>query len=231
MNVIIKGIYNIDKWIRPYAYVLEDKAEVQVKEKKRSRYMKRTSKKTKNKISERNEKEKTDFLKTGAIGIKLMNVSKVMERKEVIERLSICPPQTAYYCHEDGHHQIAVKFEKGSSKKFQVRNDYKRKNLEPIIEHKIKGLGDKTHLIPVGFHGSENDERLLIRFDSKINRGSLKAKEKLAAKINDKQAILWFVDVVKQQDDTAIWKMTLWSENHEVLIEESFHDYNKFLWI
>lgn len=232
MNIIVKGIYNIDKWIRPYAYVFENKQDIQIKEKNKQKQVKQYSKKKKaKKLSVKAEKEKAAFLKTGAIGIKLVNVPKVMTRKESLERLAVCKPQIAYYCHEQGHHQIAVKFDKGSAKKYHERNELKRKNLIPIIEHKVKGKGDKTHIIPVGFHGSENDERLLIRFDSKINRGNLKKAEDLAAKINEEQPILWFVDVVKQEDNTAIWNMTVWSESYEILIEKSFHDYNKFLWV
>ncbi|WP_436962325.1 hypothetical protein [Staphylococcus shinii] len=231
MNIITKGIYNIDKWIRPYAYVFENKQEIQTKEKRNRKPSKQYTKKKKVKLSAKEEKEKAAFLKTGAIGIKLVNVPKVMTRKHALERLTVCKPQIAYYCHEQGHHQIAVKFEKGSAWKYHERNEKKRKNLIPIIEHKIKGKGDKTHIIPVGFHGSENDERLLIRFDSKINRGALKKSEELVAKLNEEQSILWFVDVVKQQDNTAIWNMTVWSENYEVLVEKSFHDYNKFLWV
>lgn len=153
-----------------------------------------------------------------------------MTEKDALNRLNISQSEIAYYCHEDNHHQIAVKFNKGSAWKYHARNESKRKQLKPIIEHRKKGKGDKTHLIPVGFHGSENDERLLVRFDSKINKGALKKAEEYISNINMKEPILWFVDIEKQDDETAIWYMTVWDDKHNILIQQSFHDYNKFIW-
>ena len=100
------------------------------------------------------EKAKTEFLKTGAISVDLVTINSVMTEERALNRLINSDSSVVYYCHESGHHQIAVKFDKGSAWKYHERNESKRKRLKPIIEHKKSGLGDKTHLIPVGFHGS-----------------------------------------------------------------------------
>lgn len=229
MNIISKIHYKVDKWIRPYAYINENQVLVSVEGKKK-RKKQNIKGSGKPKLSAEEEKAKKAFLDTGAIGIELVTVNNVMSEKNALNRLNMSNPQIAYYCHENGHHQIAVKFEKAFAWKYHARNDSKRKQLKPIIEHKKQGKGDKTHLIPVGFHGSENDERLLVRFDSKINKGALKKAEEHVSKINIDEPILWFVDIIKQDDDTAIWNMVVWDENNQIITQKSFHDYNKFRW-
>ena len=41
---------------------------------------------------------------------------------------------------------------------------------------------------------------------------------------------MWFVDIVKQSDDTAIWNMVVWDEECNIISQKSFHDKNKFSW-
>lgn len=229
MGVVGAIYYHIDKWIRPYAYVNENQVAVNI-EAEQKRKKKHVKGRKKPKLSPEDEKAKNEFLKTGAIGIDLVTVNNVMSENDALNRLAVSNAQVAYYCHEDNHHQIAVKFDEGSAWKYHARNESKRKQLKPIIEHKKAGRGDKTHLIPVGFHGSENDERLLVRFDSKINKGALKKEEDYVSNINMEEPILWFVDIIKQADDTAIWNMTVWDKNNQIITQKSFHDYNKFRW-
>lgn len=230
MNVVIKTAYNIDKWIRPHAYVHEGKIE-KAPVKSKSSKVEVKGKKKRPKLTLEEEKAKKEFLKTGAIGVDLVTINEVLTEEKALDRLNSSASSIAYYCHELGHHQIAVKFDEGSAWKYHERNEGKRKRLKPIIEHKKQGFGDKTHLIPVGFHGSENDERLLIRFDSKINKGKLKKAEEYVSKINIDEPILWFVDIVKQADETAIWNMTVWREDKNIILQKSFHDKNKFRWV
>lgn len=40
-----------------------------------------------------------------------------------------------------------------------------------------------------------------------------------------------FVDIVKQVDETAIWYMTVWGEDRNIILQKSFHDKNKFRWV
>lgn len=230
MNVVLKTAYNIDKWIRPYAYIHEDKVAKTTVKSKPQKVVKKGKRKRPT-LTPEEEKEKREFLKTGAIGVDLVTINEVMTEEKALNRLNNSASSIAYYCHELGHHQIAVKFDKGSAWKYHERNEGKRKKLKPIIEHKKEGLGDKTHLIPIGFHGSENDERLLVRFDSKINKGELKKAEEYVSKINIDETILWFVDIVKQVDETAIWYMTVWGEDRNIILQKSFHDKNKFRWV
>lgn len=229
MNTISRFTRSIGKWVAPYKYHFEDETlneEISEGKRRKQKFKGRN----KPKLSVQEEKAKKEFLETGAIGIDIITINEVLNDSTALTRLNRSKSGVAYYCHTENHHQIAVKFDRGSAWKYHARNDAKRKKLEPIIEHKIKGRGDKTHVIPVGFHGSDHDERLLVRFDSKINKGVLKKTEEYVANINNDEPILWFVDIVKQNDKTVVWNCTVWDERNNIVTKERFHDKNKFIW-
>lgn len=229
MNAISGIFRSINKWISPYKYHFEDEI-VETKSTQGKRKKKKFKGVHKPKLTVEQEKKKKEFLATGALGIDLVTMNEILDEKTALTRLDRSKSGVAYYYHNKKHHQIAVKFEKASAWKYHARNDAKRKKLVPIIEHKVKGRGDKTHVIPIGFHGSDHDERLLVRFDSSINKGKLKTTEEYIANINKDEPVLWFVDIQRQNDDTAIWYTTVWDENSNILVKEEFHDKNKFSW-
>jgi len=49
--------------------------------------------------------------------------------------------------------------------------------------------------------------------------------------VNSKEPILWFVDIRRQADQTAIWNATIWDEQHNLIADESFHDKSQFVWL
>ncbi|MFG0934784.1 hypothetical protein ACF91D_29435, partial [Staphylococcus sp. 231237_7MaSpsaltlick] len=87
------------------------------------------------------------------------------------------------------------------------------------------------HMVPIGYHGSEDDARLLVGFSKKINKGELKKFENYIANINNKEEILWFINIEKQNDNTAKWHATVWDKNNNIISEESFHDKSQFVWL
>lgn len=227
MNLIQRLFYRVSKWLTPYKYAFEDEVfpKVESAQKVRKKKLKTKEKRKQKKEDKRSAKA---YLDTGAIGIDLVTINNAMNENKALNRLSRSNAQVAYYYHDETYHQIAVKFEKGVSRKYQIRNEQKRKDLTPILEYKRKSNGDKTHIIPIGFHGSENDERLLVRFDAKINRGALKKEEEYLTKLNEEEPIMWYVSIVKQSDETAIWYMRVWDKNNNIISQKSFHDYHKF---
>jgi len=229
MNQLEIIYYKVDKWLRPYRYHFEDELFSEVESKGHRKKTKIKGKRSK-KLSEKEEKAKKAFLETGAIGIELVTIGQPLNEKSALNRLTRSKSQLAYYYHDEWYHQVAVKLDKGAAWKYHARNEVKRKNLEPIIEHKKDGYGDKTHLIPIGYHGSDSDERLLIRFDSNINRGDLKKEEEYVEKINKEERIMWFVDIQRQKDNTAKWYMYVWDEEYRLISQKEFHDQNQFNW-
>src|SRR5699024_9973651 len=55
---------------------------------------------------------------------------------------------------------------------FRERDDAARKTLKPSV-FPLDHIGPfyRTHLIPIGYHGSESDHRLLIGWSPEANRG------------------------------------------------------------
>lgn len=165
------------------------------------------------------------------LGVKIMDVSEPFDEDDAFETISKSASNLAYFYHDDNYHQIAVKFKKGSRKAhYQKRDDVARKQLKPLLYPNANQPFDRTHIIPIGYHGSENDNRLLVGFNSKLNRKDLRDFEIEVSKFNDKMTVLWFVSIDKQPDTSAIWYATVWDEKGKILLEDSFHDRDPFTW-
>ncbi|HCU8763828.1 TPA: hypothetical protein OVG04_002641 [Staphylococcus aureus] len=215
---------SINKWVRPYMY--DD--EIKTPPKKR----KETKKKVKVKKLTKNDKKPTelDAVKRGEIGIKMITVNYALDKDSAFQRLDKSHSHIAYYHHTREKHQIAVRFEPQSGFRYYQRNERKRRNFKPLIEPKYEAW-DKTHLIPVGFHGSENDPRLLIGWSSRLNRGAIKKHEDKVTNVNQGHTIYWFVDVEKHRESGgAYWTSTVWFEDGSLVDEQKFYDKSKFHW-
>lgn len=165
------------------------------------------------------------------LGVKFMDVSQPFDDEDALDTMRKSASNLAYFYHDQDYHQIAVKFKPGSRKvHYQKRDDVARKQLKPLLFPNANQPFDRTHVIPIGYHGSENDNRLLVGFNSKLNRKDLRDFEIKVSKLNDKMTILWFVSIDRQPDDSAIWYATIWDEKGNVLMEDQFHDKDKFVW-
>lgn len=219
-----------ERWLHPYRFAFEeeDLKEVVVKNKRKKQKFKGTIKGSMSKAQLAN---KYDVLSRGDIGIDLVTVQKAMNDTQALKLLDRSGFNIGYFHHDTNKHQLACKFDKNSAWLYHERNESKRKRLKPLVYHADSKHQDKTHMIPIGFHGSENDERLLVGFSSAINKGDLKNFEKYIININASEPVLWYISIEKQTDNTAIWKAIVWDENHNIIAKESFHDKNKFVWI
>lgn len=221
---------SIDRWLRPYRYYFEDE-DIKEHKEQQKRKKKQFKKKIKRQLSADEEKQTKAFLSRGEIGVKLTTMSNKLEKAKVIQLLQRSGYNIGYFYHDETYHQLAVKFDKNSSWKYRERNDAKRKKLKPLVYHMNSSTQDKTHMIPIGFHGSEDDARLLVGFSSKINKGALKNFETYIGNVNDKEEILWFVNIERQTDNTAIWHATVWDKNNNIIDEKHFHDKEQFIWL
>lgn len=221
----------LGRWLTPYKYAF-DEIEIKVPEEqsKKVNRKKKIKKNARPTLDETAQKELSDLLNRGEIGVNIVNINEVMTNETALERLIFSGSHNGYFIHTDSHHQLAIKFEKGSTWKYYERSNKRRSKLRPLIEYKEKGKSDKTHLIPVGFHGSENDERLLIDFDSTINRTELRKFEEYIGDVNAKEDVLWFIDIKRQCDESVIWDATVWDILGNVIKQASFHDKNQFRW-
>ncbi|WP_204184224.1 hypothetical protein [Mammaliicoccus sciuri] len=225
----------IGQWLMPYKYINKDRLEEELARLNGDNHSTKSKKKIKTKkkpkLSIEEEKQRNDFLERGEIGVSLTTITKNMDREDALSRLKLSGYDVAYYFHNHQYHQLAVKFQAKSSWRYHKRNNAKRKGFKPLIYHKVRKNEDYTHMIPVGFHGSENDERLLIGYASNINRGPLKKFEKHIIDLNNTESVLWFVSIENQNDGSVKWHSIVWDEDGCIIKEETFHDTTKFVWI
>ncbi|MBZ5280819.1 hypothetical protein QCE96_08195 [Staphylococcus aureus] len=213
----------INKWFRPYLYDNEI-----IEEKKQIKNTKKRVKKTKLTKSDKKPTE-IDAVMRGELGVKIITMNRELNKESAFDRLDKSDSHVAYYYHSSERHQLAVKFEPKSGFRYYKRNASKLKAFKPFV-YPIGKPYDKTHLIPVGFHGSESDPRLLIGWNSKLNRGDIRKLESKVININKDYTVLWFVDIEMQNNGSAKWTSTVWFEDGELLDEKVFHDKDKFHW-
>ncbi|HHX0046044.1 hypothetical protein L6D11_13920 [Staphylococcus aureus] len=215
----------VHKWIEPYKYDNE------IKNAKTPKVKKEKKKPVKIRKLTKQDKKATelDAVNRGELGVQIITLNSQMDYTTAFKRIEQSDSHIAYYYHSKNRHQIAVKFEQQSGFRYYKRNDLKRKKFKPLIYPKYVSF-DKTHLIPVGFHGSESDPRLLIGWSSKLNRGSIKHHEEKVISINQDFTVLWFIDIEKVDNGSAYWTSKVWFEDGELIDEKKFYDKSKFHW-
>ena len=213
----------INKWIAPYKY--DNEIEQTKKE--------RSSKKKKVKLNKVTKEDKKptelDAVNRGELGVKIITLNNQIDEDTAFQRLDNSASHIAYYYHSNNRHQIAVRFEQQSGFRYYQRNPAKLQRFKPMIYPKNKTY-DKTHLIPLGFNGTENYPRLNIGWNRKLNRGAIKKHEQKVININKNHTIFWFVDVEKRNESEAYWTSTVWFEDGELLDRKKFVDKDKFHW-
>ena len=66
--------------------------------------------------------------------------------------------------------------------------------------------------------------RLLVGFNSELNRQDLNDFETYIKEVNNETTVLWFVDIEKQVDDSALWKAYVWDMEGRAIAIDTFHD-------
>lgn len=140
------------------------------------------------------------------------------------------PGLNRIWCYHDAtRHQVAAHLGPGMGYKFRERDDAARKTLKPSvfpIDH--AGPFDRTHLIPIGYHGSESDHRLLIGWSPEANRGPFNDFEQVQKA--RKYPILWVVSVIKTHTG-AEWTYTVYKYETMEKVDELKHTMvGEFAW-
>lgn len=104
------------------------------------------------------------------------------------------PSANRVWCYHDRtRHQIFAHLTPQSGFEFRERDNAKRRKLEPMLYPTDVGVFDRTHVLPIGYHGSERDRRLLVGWDSNANRGKFEAFERKMKK--NTRAVYWFTSI------------------------------------
>ena len=131
--------------------------------------------------------------------------------------------------HDENHHQMFAHLGKGTGNVCKTRNDELRRNMTPWIRPRIKKKFDRTHVLPIGYHGSDGDPRLIIGWDSNHNQNELKNFEFKQKKRNEN--IFWLTDVRKTKYG-AIWNYKIYSTSTNKLLDSLTlrMDKTQFMW-
>lgn len=219
-NNIYKIYAKIRLWIQPYwrpkydifadENKVKDKPEKKLKKKKKIK-----------------EKHWTEYLEGTQ---KYDTYCKVVTYPEEIKpfEMGVQPAYDNIWCfHSHELHQVYGHFKPGAGFRFKKRSDKKRKQLKPLIFPIQNKPFDRTHLIPIGYHNSENDRRLLVGWDSKHNRGPFNTFEQ-----NQKQRkipIYWFTQI-KKSPAGAVWTYRIYTEDGKILDQLEIEMIGKFIW-
>lgn len=127
--------------------------------------------------------------------IKGIYVNEVFEPLDELHTKDELPyPSHSWYYHDAGLHQLMTHVIPGTAFLYTERSDAHRKKLRPLIYPKDGSVPfDRTHLIPFGYHGVEDDPRLLIGWDSSQNRKEMNNFEQKQKK--RKTPFYWLVSV------------------------------------
>lgn len=122
-----------------------------------------------------------------------------------------------WYYHDANRHQIFFHVEPLSGYRFtsEQRDDDKRKTLVPMLYPRDRQY-HRTHLIPFGYCGVENDPRLVVGWDGKQNSNELSDFEQKAKKVDE--PIYWLTSIIKTENG-ATWTYQIYSVNDGRLID------------
>lgn len=131
--------------------------------------------------------------------------------------------------HDKDRHQLFAHLDVRSGFKCKTRNDELRRNMIPWIKPKVKKKYDRTHVLPIGYHGSDGDPRLIIGWDSEHNQNELKNFEFRNKKRDE--PIYWFTDIRKDKYG-ATWSYKIYSVKTKKLIDSLTlrMDKTQFMW-
>ena len=102
-------------------------------------------------------------------------------------------PDQAWFYGDANMLQIFACFDAKAGYRYPDRSDTERKKLKPLLFPDEGKPFDRTHLIPIGYHGSEKDNRLLVGWNSEQNRNILNEFEKRAKEIP--HPIYWLTSI------------------------------------
>lgn len=208
----------IDRWFNPWKYDNEAFEAIEA--------YKNPSKRTKGKTAQ-------EVVDSNFTALRLRDQDKPFTAGEGVVLLKDEPWDNGLYHHDFDVHQVMTKYDTNSGKRYQARNGSKRKKIKDklLLYPKKVEVFDMTHVQNIGFHGTDDDIKMLVGWDSNQNRQDMRKFEEKVIEINKQQPIYWYVSIELQSDFSAIWKSEVYNIDGEILLEQTFHDSSSFRWI
>lgn len=214
------GLYvKIRQWFQPYWNPMPEEL------KKKSKGKKKRS--GKNKPNQEGTVEKPVKPTTEELIEKLgyrpsaMKVAKIKQSIDQVLKLSDKRPgpDKIWFYHDATHHQILAHLEPGTGFRFgkDDRSDEERKALKPMLRPiNLKQPYHRTHMLPFGYIGTENDPRLVVGWNGSQNTNELNDFEQRNKKRDE--PIYWFADIRRTKYGAA-WRYQIFSVNDKRLID------------
>lgn len=170
--------------------------------------------------------EKKDVERKKSKGIKVKGTTKptmvkLMEYKKPMDKCykfkNKPKDDEIWYYRDKNRHQIMAKFQAGCGYRFKSehRDDLERKKLKPLIYPIQNSPFDRTHLVPFGYHGLENDQILVVGWNSDQNRNEFSEFEQ-RQKVR-KVPIYWITDIRRTTTGVRWRYIILNADTNEVL--------------
>ena len=148
---------------------------------------------------------------------------KILRSKTRLERLwnSGKAPSVGKYWfyHDAAHHEIGAYLPKDTAFTFTERSDEERSELKPLVYPRMNVAYDRTHLIPFGYHGIENNSALVIGWSSSHNRNELRNFEIEMNKKNKTKDLVWFTYVTRKPE-YGIWTYKVFDAKSREIVGE-----------
>lgn len=97
--------------------------------------------------------------------------------------------------------------------------------IRPVL--KVKGSIHRTHMLPFGYHGLENDERLVIGWSGEANIGPFNEFEQKIKKL--KEPIYWMCSVERMKYG-ARWRYIIFNEQMQMIDSLEHIMKTEFVW-
>ena len=137
-------------------------------------------------------------------------------------------PNRVWCYHDNKRHHLFAHLLPQSGMQFRERDNQKRRKLEPMLYPTNVGTYDRTHVLPIGYHGSERDRRLLVGWDSAANRGIFEAFERKYKRIG--KPVYWLT-AIERTPTGATWLYRVYDADTLTVIDELTHTMTaQFAW-
>lgn len=161
--------------------------------------------------------------------IRISNVTKPITEKMLP---SVGMGRILSYYDPGGMLEVVGHFAPEDGFRYSERSDSERKKLKPSLRPRTKeGEYDRAHLIPFGYHGSENDKRLLVGWDKVQNERDFNQFEQ---EVKALRYPIYWVTIVRRDGDGATWSYRIYNATNpkkpvltKKLDRKSVH---KFMW-
>lgn len=124
---------------------------------------------------------------------------------------------TVWTYHDEKRHQLLAHVPANGGFVNKDRDNERRAQLKAWVRPRNNKEYDRTHMLPFGYHGSENDPRLVVGWKKEHNSNELRLFENKIKSLG--KAVYWHTDIRKLANGAA-WRYTIYDAKTEEKIDQ-----------